>query len=312
MRDIGIVIVTYNSGAEIDSCLNAAIPTGAEIVVVDNCSGDNTCNQVSRRGVRLISNPCNRGFAAAVNQGMRALRAPFVLLLNPDAVIQDGIEALREACEQPQTAAAGGILLDGSGAMQRGFRVRQFPTPAALCFEALLINRLWPRNPVNWHYRCLGLACDSPAEVEQPAGAFLMIRRDAWEKLSGFDENFFPIWFEEVDFLKRAHDEGYRTWLVPRAVAKHTGGHSIRKISLEFQQLYWYRSLLKYSAKHFPPGAEKVVCLAVILGSLVRTVLGIPRQRSLKPIVVYGKVVKLAIRQLFSGRQDEVEVLSFP
>jgi hypothetical protein len=84
-------------------------------------------------------------------------------------------------------------------------------------------------------------------------------------------------------------------------VAKHTGGHSIRKISLEFRQFYWYRSLLKYAAKHFPPGSEKAVCMAVIIGSVLRTVLGIPHQRSLKPIVVYGKVVRLAGRQLFFG-----------
>ena len=121
--------------------------------------------------------------------------------------------------------------------------------------------------------------------------------------LSGvrFLEDFYPLWFEDVDFLKRAKDNLYHIRYVPQAVAKHTGAHSIRKISLEFRQFYWYGSLLKYSAKHFSPGAEKAVCLAVIVGSLMRTVLGIPRQRSLKPIAVYGKVWKLAFRQLVFG-----------
>lgn len=312
MRDIGVVIVTHNSASEIGACLDAAVGTKASIIVVDNASIDGTAQEVQRRGVTLIANDHNRGFAAAVNQGIRALTAPFVLLLNPDAVIQTGVEALREACERPQAAAAGGKLVDACGNSQIGFMVRRFPSPAALCFEALLINRLWFRNPVNWHYRCLGLSYAGPIEVEQPAGAFLMIRRDVWEKLGGFDENFCPVWFEEVDFLKRAHDAGLGIWFTPEAVAKHTGGHSIQKISLEFRQFYWYRSLLKYSAKHFPPGAEKAVCLAVIIGSIFRTVLGIPRQRSLKPIAVYGKVVKLAGRQMFCRRQDRVEVLSFP
>jgi GT2 family glycosyltransferase len=142
---------------------------------------------------------------------------------------------------------------------------------------------------------------ESSLEVEQPAGAFLMIRRDVWEKLGGFDENFYPLWFEDVDFLKRAKDLGFRLYFEPEAVAKHTGAHSIRKISLEFRELYWYRSVLKYAAKHFTPGAEKAVCLAVIIGSVLRTVLGIPRQRSLKPIAVYGRVVRLAGRQLLYG-----------
>lgn len=301
MDDVGIVIVTYNSAAEVGPCLDAAQATGAEVIVVDNASQDETCREVTRRGVRLVANSGNLGFAAAVNQGVRALSVPLLLLLNPDAIIQTGLDPLRQACLDPQTAAAGGMLVDAGGKPQIGFAVRRFPSPAALCFEALLINRLWPRNPVNWQYRCLDLNYTTPQDVEQLAGAFLMIRRDAWQKLGGFDESFYPLWFEDVDFLKRAKDKAYRIRFVPAVVAKHTGAHSIRKISLEFRQFYWYRSLLKYAAKHFPPGAEKVVCLAVIAGSLMRTVLGIPRQRNLKPIAVYGKVVKLAGRHLFGA-----------
>ena len=301
LHDVGIVIVTCNSAPEIGPCLDAAIATGAEVIVVDNASEDGTRAEVERRGVRLRANSSNAGFAAAVNQGIRELRAPLLLLLNPDAIIQSGLESLREACGDPRTAAAGGMLVDDLGKPQVGFMVRRFPTPAALCLEVLLVNRLWPGNPVNWHYRCLGLNYSAPLEVEQPAGAFLMIRRDAWEKLGGFDESFYPLWFEDVDFLKRAQTNGYHTCFVPGAVAKHTGGHSIQKISVEFRQLYWYRSLLKYAAKHFPPGSEKIVCLAVIIGSCMRTVLGIAHQWSLKPIAVYGKVVRLAGRQLFFG-----------
>lgn len=301
MSDVGIVIVTYNSTPDIGPCLDAALATGAELVVVDNASDDTTRSEVERRNVRLITNRSNAGFAAAVNQGIRAMHAPLLLLLNPDAIILSGLEHLRDACSDPQTAAAGGTLVDNFGQPQVGFMVRRFPSTAALCMECLLVNRLWPHNPVNWHYRCLDLNYSAPLEVEQPAGAFLMIRRDAWERLGGFDESFYPLWFEDVDFLKRAKESGYHICYVPGAVAKHTGGHSIRKISLEFRQFYWYRSLLTYAAKHFPPGSEKAVCLAVIVGSVLRTVLGIPHQRSLKPLAVYGKVVRLAGRQLFFG-----------
>jgi len=301
VRDVGIVIVTHNSADEIGPCLESAVATGAEVLVVDNASEDDTRGEVERRSVRLIANRSNVGFAAAVNQGALALKTPLLLLLNPDAVVQSGLEHLCEACNDPQTAAAGGLLVNSFGKPQTGFNVRRFPSATALCFEALLINRVWPGNPVNWHYRCLDLDYSIAMDVEQPAGAFLMIRRDAWERLGHLDEEFWPLWFEDVDFLKRAKNHSYRIRYVPQAVAKHTGAHSIRKISLEFRQLYWYRSLLKYSAKHFSPGAEKAVCLAVIIGSVMRTVLGIPRHRSLKPIAVYGKVWKLAIRQLVLG-----------
>ena len=96
MKDVGIVIVTYNSAAEIGPCLDAAQATGAEVIVVDNASQDETCGEVTRRGVRLTSNSSNLGFAAAVNQGVRAVSAPLLLLLNPDAIIQTRLDDLRD------------------------------------------------------------------------------------------------------------------------------------------------------------------------------------------------------------------------
>jgi GT2 family glycosyltransferase len=294
MREAGIVIVTYDSEAEIGACLDRALTTGAEIVVVDNASTDGTCEAVARRGVRLIANPQNRGFAAAVNQGIRTLDTPFVLLLNPDARPETSLDALVECCRCPGVAGAGGKLVDATGLPQSGFGVRSLPSPAALICEVLLINRLWPGNPVNWHYRCLGFDFSTPGDVEQPAGAFLMIRRDVWQELNGFDERFYPLWFEDVDFCWRARQGGYRMRYTPDAVAKHTGGHSLAKISLENRQLYWYRSLLGFAAKHYRPSTSRIVCAAVFLGCICRMPLGVAAFRSLTPIAVYGKVMALA------------------
>ena len=291
MRDVGIVIVTYNSARQIGACLDAARRTQAEIIVVDNASSDGTADEAARRGIRVIANRENRGFAAAVNQGVRALATTYVLLLNPDAVLETGIEALRACCERTGAAGAGGLLVDEGGVPQIGFMVRRFPTPWALAFEALLLNRVWPRNPVNRSYRCLDLDVSREQEVEQPAGAFLMIRRDVWERLGGFDEGFHPLWFEDVDFARRARAAEFRMFFAPRAVAKHTGGHSISKMALEIRVRSWYGSLLRYSASHFRPWATRMVCLAVIAGSIVRMVVGSAAKRSLKPIVGYSRVI---------------------
>jgi N-acetylglucosaminyl-diphospho-decaprenol L-rhamnosyltransferase len=296
MREAGIVIVTYNSEAEIGACLDGALSAGAELVVVDNASTDRTCQEVTRRGVRLITNPANRGFAKAVNQGIMSLETPFVLLLNPDARLETPLEALVECCRLPGVAGASGKLLDASGLPQAGFAVRSLPSPAALICEALLINRLWKGNPVNWHYRCLGFDFSTPGDVEQPAGAFLMIRRDVWQELNGFDERFYPLWFEDVDFCWRARQRGYRMRYTPDAVAKHTGGYSLAKISLENRRLYWYRSLLGFAAKHYSSSTARIVCAAVILGSIPRMFLGMAAFKSLTPIAVYGKVMVLAAR----------------
>jgi len=298
MPPIGIVIVTYNSEAVIGACLDAALRSGAAIVVVDNASRDGTRAAVVERGVRLLANDSNLGFAKAVNQGFAVLNCPYILLLNPDAVLESGLEPLREACDLAGAAGAGGLLLDATGRPQTGFMVRQLPTPAALAMEALVLNRLWPGNPINAAYRGLRLDYAVQQRVEQPAGAFLMIRRAVWEELGGFDERFWPLWFEDVDFCRRAADRGYGFYYVPSAVAVHTGGHSIPALTLEMRRNYWYRSLLGYAAKHFHPWGVGVVCSAVIAGSLLRAVVEAALEKSLRPFAAYGKVVRLAGRLL--------------
>jgi GT2 family glycosyltransferase len=301
MSDIGIIIVTYNSAAEIGACLDAALASGAEIVVVDNASQDGTIAEVARRGVRLIANAENRGFAGAVNQGFGVLSSTYVLLLNPDAVIQTSLEPMRQACDLRGSAGAGGQLVDPDGKPQVGFMVRGLPTPAVLVLEALVLNRIWPGNPVNRRYRCLDWDCSARSTVEQPAGAFFMVRHAVWQELGGLDERFFPLWFEDVDFCRRIRDRGFSLYYVPLAVAKHTGGHSVSNLPLEMRLIYWYGSLLRYSAKHFRPLPFRAVCLAVVTGSFLRGIAESALHRSCKPMAAYGKVASLAARCLFCG-----------
>lgn len=311
MSETGIVIITYNSAAEIGACLDAALRSGAEVVVVDNQSHDGTLAEVRKRDVRLIANATNRGFAAAANQGFSVLQTTYVLLLNPDAVVISDLEPLREACALPGAGGAGGRLIGADGYAQVGFMVRKFPNPTSLALEALLLNRLWPANPVNRRYRAVGLDYTVRQEVDQPAGAFLMVPRAVWQELGGFDEGFHPLWFEDVDFCRRAVDVGYRLYYEPRAVAKHTGGHSIPELTVEMRQFYWYRSLLRYSAKHFRPTGLRVVCLAVVTGSFLRIFGELVLHRSLQSMAAYGKVVRLASRCFFYGWGDG-SVLSAP
>jgi len=301
MTHIGVVVVTYNSEHQIGDCLDS-LPSAVDIVVVDNASRDGTREVVGKRtGVRLIANPWNRGFAAAANQGIGALDCECVLLLNPDARLLGGAGALAAECSDPKTAAAGGKLLDSALAPQRGFMVRRFPTGAALACEVLGLNRLRPGNPVNRRYRCFDLDPDRPSDVEQPAGAFLMIRRDAWSALGGFDESFRPVWFEDVDFLKRAADAGYRIRYVPCASAQHQGAHSLAGVPFATRELCWYGNLLGYASKHFPHKTRVAVCVSVILGSFIRAVWWVLRTRSLKPVSIYAKVVYQAVTHLTAG-----------
>lgn len=311
MSGLGIVIVTHNSEAVIGPCLDAARAVRGEIVVVDNASADGTIWEVLERpGVRLLANPWNRGFASAANQGIQTLDCPYALLLNPDTELIGGVEGLVEACRQHRAAAAGGKLIDSRGRAQTGFLLRRFPSPLTLIFEVLGVNRLWRRNPVNRRYRCLDADLDTAARVEQPAGAFLLIQRDAWRQLGGFDESFHPLWFEDVDFCKRAVDQGYQIRYVPSAAARHQGGHSAGQLPPGARELYWYGNLLRYASKHFRRAAFLAVCTAVMLGSCFRTILGIFRWRSPRIGPIYGRVIRLAAWYSFSGQRERPRLSS--
>lgn len=309
MARVAIVIVTYQSAEFIGACLDsvAAIPD-AEVVVVDNASADSTCVIVRGRGIRLIANDSNTGFAAAVNQGVRATSALLILLLNPDTQLETGLDALIARLDDPAVGAAGGLLVGTDGKPQMGFMARNLPSALALSYEALGINRLWPKNHVNWHYRCLDKHPMSPVLVEQPAGAFFLLRRRAWQELGGFDENFRPVWFEDVDFCARLKGAGYRVWYDPGARAVHAGGHSVGALPLGNREKYWYGSLLKYAAKHFHPIAFAGVCLSVMAGAAGRAMRAFPGSGP-RAFTVYSAVIRLSFAHLLgAGRSGDRDV----
>jgi GT2 family glycosyltransferase len=270
---------------------------GVVVTVVDNASSDQTLKNVGQRaGVKIVTNPENRGFAGASNQGFRQTEADQVLLLNPDVRLRTPVGALVEACKEHGLAA--GQLAGPDGRPQAGFTIRRLPTPASVIFEVLGLNWLWPGNPVNRRYRYLDRDLNQPGPVEQPAGAFLMIRRDVWERLGGFDESFHPVWFEDVDFCRRAVDAGYRIEYVPEVRADHIGGHSVKKLPALRIQEYWYDSLIRYAGKHFRPWQYRAVCLAAVLGSIPRMVAGMIRQKNLSPAVSCFKIMRFAGKRL--------------
>jgi N-acetylglucosaminyl-diphospho-decaprenol L-rhamnosyltransferase len=296
----GIVIVTHNSAGAIGRCLDACIEVaGARVVVVDNASSDNTIDEVRKRpSVRLIANSGNRGFAAGVNQGFGMLQTEAVLILNPDTIIVRGVRELEMAVTSDDcVAAATGTLINADGTAQHGFNVRGFPTPLTLVLELLGVNRLWPSNPVNRRYR-LRLRANTPIDIDQPAGAFLMVRHDIWRAVGGFDEQFYPVWFEDVDFCKRLRDRGFRILYVPAATAEHAGGHSVARLPWSLRQQVWYGSLLRYAWKHYPKAARSVVALVVIIGCLARTIGRATTELSLEPFTTWSRVVRLTSRYL--------------
>jgi GT2 family glycosyltransferase len=296
------VIVTYNSEEVINSCLEALSKMAPQVsaVVVDNASSDRTVALVrAQGGAKLIANDHNRGFAAAVNQGVREAGSnDFILVLNPDTQLLTAVDTLEAASERHGLSA--GRLVDADGKTQAGFTIRRFPTPISLAFELLGINRLWTSNPANRAYRYLDRDLDQPGPVDQPAGAFLMFRQEVWQKLGGFDEQFYPVWFEDVDFCRRAADAGYQIAYIPSVTARHQGGHSVSRISAQRRASYWCVSLLTYAVKHFRPWAFRGICAAVVLGSVPRMVAEMISERTLSSVVTYCNIMRFAGRCLVS------------
>lgn len=294
---VGVVVVTYNSEGFLTPCLKAAVKLGP-VVVVDNASADRTVS-IARTfdGVRVIANVANLGFAAAANQGFRLLSTPLVLLLNPDAIVATPLQPLIEACAADDIGAATGKLVHPTGAPQFGFTLRRFPTVWTLLFELLGVNRLWPGNPFNRRYRCADLDLNRAQPVEQPAGAFLLIKRAVWQQLGGFDERFYPLWFEDVDFLQRMHSLGLKVWYSPRVWAIHHGGHSLARLAPVERHKYWYDSLLQYAGKHFKGWQVRLLAVAVVVGAFGRIVTGFASGRGLgeqftAAIGIAGKVLR--------------------
>lgn len=296
MAGPAIVVVTYNSEDVVEACLTSL--AAHNVVVVDNASTDRTVERARAHGAHVIANSANRGFAAAVNQGIQATEADVVLILNPDVRVTSGLAPLTAACREH--GLAGGRLTDTDGNTQRGFTIRRFPTPVVLALELLGVNRLWSRNPWNREYRYLDRDLTMGGAADQPAGAFLMVRRDVWKTLGGMDESFHPIWFEDVDFCRRAALAGFTAQYVPESTALHLGGHSIKKIDGASRQLYWYDSLLRYAGKHFRPGQVRILCLAGAFGVSLRTVAAVIQERSLRPIRNYLRILKFMGRRLVS------------
>jgi N-acetylglucosaminyl-diphospho-decaprenol L-rhamnosyltransferase len=269
---ISVVIVTWNSAAHIARCLASLPAQDVEIVVIDNASSDGTAAEVRRfPRVKLIASTTNLGFAAACNLGAKQSGGEILLFLNADTQLQSSLVPFEELFRKRSSCvAAGAKLIDTEGRPQAGFLVRSFPTTTSLLFEILLINRLLPNNPVNLRYRCWAFDADEPAEVDQPAGAALAVRRKAFNEVGGFDERFYPLWFEDVDLCLRLKRAGGVIRYEPEVVFTHQGGHSLQALDYSDKQVYWYRNLIYYVRKNLGWWASVVIRAGLLLGLSLR------------------------------------------
>jgi N-acetylglucosaminyl-diphospho-decaprenol L-rhamnosyltransferase len=197
--------------------------------------------------------------------------------------------------ESMHASAAGGALLTSAGKPERGFTFRRMPTLEALLCEVTLVNHLWPSNPVNRSYRCLDADYSEPQEIEQPAGACLAITRTVWNETGGFDEDFYPVWFEDVDFCKRLLGRNKKIVYCPSARFRHSGAHSVGRLSFRDQQVFWYTNMLRYARKHFSRRQAGLLRAGIQVGMLLRSIaalLGLRRTPLRESLGAYRAVLR--------------------
>jgi len=233
---LAVVFVTHETRGEVLAALDALAadperPSDLEVVVVDAGSRDGTVAAVRGRadGARVLA-LANTGFGRGANAGIRATSARFVLVANADVRVQPGALARLAAAlaAEDEVAAVGPQVRYPSGALQASAR-RDLDVSTVLGHAGL--GRLWPENPWTRRYHARDLPSDVARDVSWLSGCALLLRREAFESVGGFDPGYF-LYVEDVDLGERLRAAGWRLRYEPAAVVEHRVGASTSRARL--------------------------------------------------------------------------------
>jgi N-acetylglucosaminyl-diphospho-decaprenol L-rhamnosyltransferase len=273
--ELSVVIVTYRNRSEIAECLRAVeqavSPVPMEVIVVDNASGDGTAAaaRAAMPGARVVERTVNDGFAGGCRVGAAVAAGQWLLFLNPDAMIApQAIEALLGcASRYPRAGIIGGRFVHADGSVDpRSWWGRPSPW-SALCFALGFTSLLHgsavfdPESPRPW-------AADPHQARVVPVvtGALMLVRRELWDNLGGFDPMFF-MYGEDADFCLRAAAQGWRPMVTANAVCVHEGGKSSTSIG---KLILLFTGKVTLIRRHFPAGLRAVGVGLLLFGVAFR------------------------------------------
>ena len=261
-QKISVVIVSYNTREILRACIEQLFAVtkdmDIEVILVDNASRDLSAEMVEESFpiVKLIRSKVNLGFAGANNLGFKEATGEYILLLNPDALVEEGAmqKSLTHIQANPDIGMGGGMLIDRNGQMQPSARL--YPS---LLNEFLVLTGLAFRYPKSRFFGRFDRTWDDsgrPTRVDWVPGAFTLIRKTALDQVGVFDPRFF-LYYEEVDLCYRFNKANWQIWYWPDVLVKHWGGESSKtvehvEISTSGSQLTLWRmrSALMYYRKH--------------------------------------------------------------
>ena len=247
MTATAAVVVTHGPSPDLETCLAALEPQVDELIVVANLVRE---TPEVPPGVRLIVNEQPVGFAANVNLGMEATKAPLVVVANPDAVARfDTVKKLASFVEaHDRCGVAGPQLLFPDGTWQPS--ARRFPTVAGTLMRRTPLRLLFPPYEYNRsHYRLDEGIPTEPVPADWMLAAFWMIRRSAFEALGGMDEGF-RLYGEDIDFCYRAEQMGWQRWYVPGAVVVHRHAAVTDYRFFDRHTMWHLAGVLRFVRKH--------------------------------------------------------------
>ncbi|MEM9037021.1 MAG: glycosyltransferase family 2 protein [Actinomycetota bacterium] len=271
---VSVVLVSYETKdltlIALRSLLEQAVKHPIEVIVVDNASTDGTAAAITTElpEVRLFELDINVGFARGVNHGARQARGDHILLLNPDTIVHDDVvaELVRFAESRSDLGLLGGRTLATDGTPDPG-SCWGLPTPWSLACFGLGFTAVFKGHPVLDPESLGRWPRDTPRDVGLVTGCLLLVRREVWEELGGFDEQFF-MYAEDADLAKRAWDLGYRQMITPDAVITHHVGAASKVKSAK--RIMVARGKATYVRKHWRGPLAAYGLAMLVLGHAVR------------------------------------------
>jgi len=253
---LSVVIVNYNVRHFLEQCLysvqKALHGMEAEVFVVDNNSVDGSCSMVREKfsWVKLIENKKNTGFSFANNQAIRESSGEYVLLLNPDTVVEEDtfnkVVGFMDA--HPDAGGLGVKMIDGKGNFLPESK-RGLPTPIVAFYKIFGLSALFPKSKIFGKYHLGFLDKEKNHEVEVLSGAFMLLRKETLEKTGLLDEIFF-MYGEDIDLSYRNIKAGYKNYYFSDTTILHYKGESTKKGSINYV-LVFYNAMIIFAKKHF-------------------------------------------------------------
>jgi len=267
----------------LEQCLYAAFKAASklssEIIVVDNDSVDGSCQMVTEKfpEVILIANKENVGFSKANNQAIRIAKGEYILLLNPDTVVEEDcfLKIVQFMDKTPDAGGLGVKMIDGKGRFF-SYSKRGLPTPEVAFWKMFGFSSLFPHSKRFGRYHLGYLDNNQIHEVEVLAGAFMLLRRETLDKVGLLDEDYF-MYGEDIDLSYRITKGGYKNYYFPETTIIHYKGESTKKGSINYVKVF-YNAMIIFAKKHFSKGNARRYALLINLAIYFRAILTLTGQ----------------------------------